>query len=1139
MKSAAVVVKIAGEAFAVRDGKEIALTQDAEIFVTDEIRTSGGAKVEIRFHDETEVSIGPDSQIQVSDFSYDASGTPPPSFAMHVVEGLVRTATGQVVKMNPEAFSVTTPLGTAGIRGTVIWTNVNDKAVTFTVTEMGRGHSVVVATADGRNMLITAPGAGVGLSSDSGSGINIKQLSPSELMDAMQKMFSSDSRNPSGSQGFYIAADSAFLTAVGAAEIAENVGVVSMENVAALQNALEELGVDAEIAALDSVFLDAFADISGFSGASVAANALSPSYSSPAPSQPETSAPGTPDPGNPDPSNPDPSNPDPSAPDPGNPDPGNPDPSTPDPSNPDPSDPDPSNPVPGNPDPSTPDPSTPDPGTTDPTDPTDPDPGNPDPGTPEPSTPEFNYVYGTDGDDNLTSQATSGRDWIYLKNGNDIVDAGHDNDVIESGDGTDRITGGRGADKIVKTGNLVNSIIIGDTQTTDYTICGGDSITVGMKGGTNTHTGTITGDAMILENNTGPADDSIVIHGSLEVGGIVMGEADTIRGTTIGTIPANWDVHHGNDTFTVTTVNGGVIYGDARLVTGNLEFVQGGFSDIFKIGTMANGAMYGDFEEIGSTASLTLNGHKAFSDSFTITTISGGKIYGDVGVITADGFTGKDTFLVTSMSGGVLYGDAERAERSCAMSDDDIKITLLQGGEVYGDVSLVVKQGGYTGTVAISAGDDEFALTAMSGGEVYGDIKLLDPSIGSGDSFTAGDDEFEIGLLSGGKIYGDVQYANSAFIAGDDEFTMETMTAGEIFGDAEILQAASSVQCGDDEFEVTLLSGGKIYGDAQSANSNFTAGDDTFTIGTMAGGELYGGVQNANSTFTAGEDRFAIETMTDGDIHGDAQTLQSTSQCGDDEFEIDLFAGGQIYGDVNHANTHFFAGSDTFAIETMTGGELYGDFRTTPSSGSTFGGNNFTIEEMSGGIIYGSGFGFSGSLLTFATNTFDIGEITGGRVYVDAFTPTSAPSTVFHGSTVEIDAMSGTAEVYGGQGDDVIEVKRFSGGKIDMGDGDDTVTIKSLAGLDSTNELRLGDGDDTVVFDFENSSAHPGASSLNIHGWNAQCELDLSDTDFTSVTDQGGGVYKLETADSSFMLVNLYDQSDAAVTGSINAQVIW
>lgn len=92
------------------------LTQGAQVYVGDEIRTGPGARLQIRFDDQSMLTLGADARITIDQLIYNPDGES--NQALDIAKGVFRFASGQIGKLAPGNVSVTTPVATIGIRGT-------------------------------------------------------------------------------------------------------------------------------------------------------------------------------------------------------------------------------------------------------------------------------------------------------------------------------------------------------------------------------------------------------------------------------------------------------------------------------------------------------------------------------------------------------------------------------------------------------------------------------------------------------------------------------------------------------------------------------------------------------------------------------------------------------------------------------------------------------------------------------------------------------------------------------------------------------------------------------------------------------------------------------------------------------------
>jgi hypothetical protein len=92
------------------------LMQGSRVYVGDEIRTGPGARLQIRFDDQSQLTLGENAHITIDQFVYTPSGDSRQSLA--IVRGVFRFATGQIGKLVPRNIDFTTPVAVLAIRGT-------------------------------------------------------------------------------------------------------------------------------------------------------------------------------------------------------------------------------------------------------------------------------------------------------------------------------------------------------------------------------------------------------------------------------------------------------------------------------------------------------------------------------------------------------------------------------------------------------------------------------------------------------------------------------------------------------------------------------------------------------------------------------------------------------------------------------------------------------------------------------------------------------------------------------------------------------------------------------------------------------------------------------------------------------------
>ena len=97
-------------------GETSDLMQGGRVFAGDEVRTGPGARLQIRFDDQSMLTLGENAQITIDQFVYAPSGDS--NQALNILRGVFRFATGQIGKVTPQNVAFTTPVAVVGIRGT-------------------------------------------------------------------------------------------------------------------------------------------------------------------------------------------------------------------------------------------------------------------------------------------------------------------------------------------------------------------------------------------------------------------------------------------------------------------------------------------------------------------------------------------------------------------------------------------------------------------------------------------------------------------------------------------------------------------------------------------------------------------------------------------------------------------------------------------------------------------------------------------------------------------------------------------------------------------------------------------------------------------------------------------------------------
>lgn len=100
------------------NGSSRPLTKGQEIGAGDTIQTSGNGRAQLRFSDGGYISLQPNTQFRVDEYSYDGKTDGAEKGFFSLLKGGLRAITGAVGHVNKNNYRVNTPVATIGIRGT-------------------------------------------------------------------------------------------------------------------------------------------------------------------------------------------------------------------------------------------------------------------------------------------------------------------------------------------------------------------------------------------------------------------------------------------------------------------------------------------------------------------------------------------------------------------------------------------------------------------------------------------------------------------------------------------------------------------------------------------------------------------------------------------------------------------------------------------------------------------------------------------------------------------------------------------------------------------------------------------------------------------------------------------------------------
>jgi hypothetical protein len=113
----ATVRKVSGMATVVRQGQTVSAKSGLEIYQNDTLRTGPDGSIGVVFHDDTLLSLGPESILVIDEFVF-APRQGKFSIVIRMLKGTVAYLSGLISKLAPESAHFKTPTASIGIRGT-------------------------------------------------------------------------------------------------------------------------------------------------------------------------------------------------------------------------------------------------------------------------------------------------------------------------------------------------------------------------------------------------------------------------------------------------------------------------------------------------------------------------------------------------------------------------------------------------------------------------------------------------------------------------------------------------------------------------------------------------------------------------------------------------------------------------------------------------------------------------------------------------------------------------------------------------------------------------------------------------------------------------------------------------------------
>jgi hypothetical protein len=124
-ESSASLRKTKGDVLIERAGNIIKAEEGTPVYPNDTVRTGADGSVGIMFKDNSRISLGPNSRLELKKFVFKpAQG----EFSMinKLIKGTASLVSGKMSKLSPESVVLETPTSTIGTRGTTVNIKINE-----------------------------------------------------------------------------------------------------------------------------------------------------------------------------------------------------------------------------------------------------------------------------------------------------------------------------------------------------------------------------------------------------------------------------------------------------------------------------------------------------------------------------------------------------------------------------------------------------------------------------------------------------------------------------------------------------------------------------------------------------------------------------------------------------------------------------------------------------------------------------------------------------------------------------------------------------------------------------------------------------------------------------------------------------
>ncbi|MDR1020726.1 MAG: FecR family protein, partial [Synergistaceae bacterium] len=128
-----------GELWAMRGDRRVSLAAGSDIYEYDIINTGESGSAQAGFADGSVLQLGGGTSVNVMEAVFSAERN---RFNVGITSGLARVITGEIAKINPNGFKITTPRSVIGIRGTTLSFSVSEAHERVTLEDLGQGSVV-------------------------------------------------------------------------------------------------------------------------------------------------------------------------------------------------------------------------------------------------------------------------------------------------------------------------------------------------------------------------------------------------------------------------------------------------------------------------------------------------------------------------------------------------------------------------------------------------------------------------------------------------------------------------------------------------------------------------------------------------------------------------------------------------------------------------------------------------------------------------------------------------------------------------------------------------------------------------------------------------------------------------------------